>query len=84
MHDGRGRWSTGVLSFGIMTEDRTYSAFANSCPLQTDAFLFPLIHSHNALLSSNTTVFFNTKKEHIYMCSYTISVVYIYNLSYLV
>ncbi len=30
-----------------------YSAFANSCPLQTDPFLFPLIHSHNALLSSN-------------------------------
>ncbi len=30
-----------------------YSAFANSCPLQTDTFLFPLIHSHHALLSSN-------------------------------
>ncbi len=30
-----------------------YSAFANACPLQTDTFLFPLIHSHNALLSSN-------------------------------
>ncbi len=30
-----------------------YSTFANSCPLQTDPFLFPLIHSHNALLSSN-------------------------------
>ncbi len=25
-----------------------YSAFANSCPLQTDIFLFPLIHNHNA------------------------------------
>ncbi len=24
-----------------------YSAFANACPLQTDTFLFPLIHSHN-------------------------------------
>ncbi len=22
-----------------------YSAFANSCPLQTDTFLFPLIHN---------------------------------------
>ncbi len=31
----------------------TYSAFANSCPLQTDPFLFPLVHSHNVLLSSN-------------------------------
>ncbi len=31
----------------------TYSAFANSCPLQTDTFLFPLIHSHNVLPSSN-------------------------------
>ncbi len=30
-----------------------YSALANSCPLQTDTFLFPLIHSHNVLLSSN-------------------------------
>ncbi len=31
-----------------------YSAFANSCPLQTDTFLFPLIHSHNVPLSSNS------------------------------
>ncbi len=30
-----------------------YSAFANSCPLQTDTFVFPLIHSHNVILSSN-------------------------------
>ncbi len=30
-----------------------YSTFANSCPLQTDTFLFPLIHSHNVILSSN-------------------------------
>ncbi len=30
-----------------------YSAFANSCPLQTDTFLFPLIHSHNLKFSSN-------------------------------
>ncbi len=30
-----------------------YSAFANSCPLKTHTFLFPLIHSHNILLSSN-------------------------------
>ncbi len=30
-----------------------YSAFANSCPMQTDTFLFPLIHSHNVILSSN-------------------------------
>ncbi len=30
-----------------------YSAFANSCPLQTDTFLFPLIHSHNVILPSN-------------------------------
>ncbi len=28
----------------------TYSAFANSCPMQTDTVLFPLIHSHNILL----------------------------------
>ncbi len=32
---------------------KQYSAFANSCPLQTDTFLFPLIHSHNVLPSSN-------------------------------
>ncbi len=31
----------------------TYSAFANSCPLQTDTFLFPLIYSHNVIFSSN-------------------------------
>ncbi len=31
----------------------SYSAFANSCPLQTDTFLFPLIHSHTVVLSSN-------------------------------
>ncbi len=30
-----------------------YSAFANSRPLQTDTFLFPLVHSHNILLTSN-------------------------------
>ncbi len=30
-----------------------YSAFANSCPLQTDTFRSPLVHSHNVLLSSN-------------------------------
>ncbi len=30
-----------------------YSAFANSCPLQTDTFLFPLIHIHHVQLSSN-------------------------------
>ncbi len=30
-----------------------YSPFANSCPLQTDTFLYPLIHSHNVILSSN-------------------------------
>ncbi len=35
------------------TSELVYSAFANSCPLQTDTFLFPLIHSHNVLLSSN-------------------------------
>ncbi len=35
------------------TPHASYSAFANSCPLQTDTFLFPLIHSHNVLLSSN-------------------------------
>ncbi len=33
--------------------DYIYSAFANSCPLQTDTFLFPLIHSHDVILSSN-------------------------------
>ncbi len=30
-----------------------YSAFANSCPLQTDTFRVPLIHSRHILLSSN-------------------------------
>ncbi len=29
-----------------------YSAFVNSCPLQTDTFLFSLIHTHHVLLSS--------------------------------
>ncbi len=29
------------------------SAFANSCPLQTDTFIFPLIRSHNILLSQS-------------------------------
>ncbi len=37
----------GDVSFTI------YSPFANSCPLQTDTFLFPLIHSHSVILSSN-------------------------------
>ncbi len=86
-----------------------YSAFANSCTLQSDTFLFPLIHSHHVLLSPNKfqlcnewlgrsipcmgcpyevtfkvklaiiqTRFFHTKKEHIFMCSYMISAVYIY------
>ncbi len=32
---------------------RIYIGFANSCPLQTDTFLFPLIYSHKILLSSN-------------------------------
>ncbi len=31
----------------------TYSAFATSCSLQTDTFLFPLIHSHNVQFPSN-------------------------------
>ncbi len=31
-----------------------YSAFANSCPLQIDTFLFALIHSLNVILFSNT------------------------------
>ncbi len=33
--------------------NREYSAFANSCPLQTDTFRFPLIQSRHVLLSSN-------------------------------
>ncbi len=37
-----------ILNLGVL-----YSAFANSCPLQTDTFLFALIHSHNFILSSN-------------------------------
>ncbi len=41
---------TNRLPFAVFDD---YSAFANSCPLQTDTFLFPLIHSHNVLLSSN-------------------------------
>ncbi len=40
-------------SYYIQNLSWSYSAFANSCPLQTDTFLFPLIHSHNAILSSN-------------------------------
>ncbi len=31
--------------FKITKGTKSYSAFANSCPLQTDAFRFPLIHS---------------------------------------
>ncbi len=34
-------------------ETGVYSAFANSCPLQTDSFLFPFLYSHNVLRSSN-------------------------------
>ncbi len=84
-----------------------YSAFAKSCPLQTDTFLFPLIHSHNVLLSSivqwkigpittmygvpprgqtrdnSNTSFFNTKKEHIDMCSYIIYVLYLKKYIYI-
>ncbi len=41
-----------VLALVLNTYDN-YRAFANSCPLQTYIFLFPLIHSHNVLLSSN-------------------------------
>ncbi len=41
----------GCLLRNSLTKD--YSAFANSCPLQTATFLFPLIHSHNVILSSN-------------------------------
>ncbi len=37
----------------FFTQILTYSAFANSCPLQTDTFLFPLIHSHNVKFASN-------------------------------
>ncbi len=33
--------------------NKVYSAFANSCPLQTNTFLFSIIHSHQAQLSSN-------------------------------
>ncbi len=36
-----------------ISSSQLYSAFANSCPLQTDTFLFALIHSHNVILSSN-------------------------------
>ncbi len=32
---------------------KSYSAFANSCPLQTDTIRFPLIQSRYVLLSSN-------------------------------
>ncbi len=37
----------------ILQQTPAYSAFANSCPLQNDTFLFALIHSYNAILSSN-------------------------------
>ncbi len=48
------KWRSCMLQFGEVGEPcQLYSAFANSCPLQTDTFLFPLIHSHNVLPSSN-------------------------------
>ncbi len=34
-------------SYTPPTQCTKYSAFANSCPLQTDTFLFSGIHSHN-------------------------------------
>ncbi len=54
-------WSPGfchILWITIFEKNRymlslAICAFANSCPLQTDTFPFPLIHSHNNLLSSN-------------------------------
>ncbi len=42
-----------VAKLLVMSTSRVYSAFANSCPLQTGTFLFPLIHNHNVILSSN-------------------------------
>ncbi len=42
-----------IIRFIICFNRCMYSVFANSCPLQTDTFLFPLIHSHNVILSSN-------------------------------
>ncbi len=42
-----------IYQIGQLSAQLTYSAFANSCPLQTDTFLFPLIHSPNIVLSSN-------------------------------
>ncbi len=44
-------WNLSTCS--LLLEKPIYCAFANSCPLQTDTFLLPLIHSHNAILSSN-------------------------------
>ncbi len=50
-------WNRLLLSVQSVPEQRAfkndYSAFANSCPMQTDTFLFPLIHCHNVILSSN-------------------------------
>ncbi len=40
-----------LLSFPVIF--RPYSALANSCPLQTNQFLFPLIYSHHFRLASN-------------------------------
>ncbi len=48
----RKQFSNHVTLFVIPIRDH-YSAFANSCPLQIDTFRFPLIHSHNVLVSSN-------------------------------
>ncbi len=42
-----------LLKNCLFNRVQEYSAFANSCPLQTDTFLFPLIHSHNVIFSSN-------------------------------
>ncbi len=44
-----------TLTFSVLIERsrNTYSAFANSCPLQIDTFVFPLIHSHHIVLSFN-------------------------------
>ncbi len=48
-----GRILSAAYFKGMHTAAASYSAFANSCPLQTDTCLLPLIHSHYVLLSSN-------------------------------
>ncbi len=51
--NGKPEWPIGAKKDKANMVYFDYSAFANSCPLLTDTFLFPLIHSDHFLSSSN-------------------------------